>query len=116
MSFSIPSGELVAIVGPSGAGKTTLLETIAGIAPATEGSVRFDGVDVHANAGAFRSVLGYVPQDDIIHADLPLGARCATRHACGCRPSTSPADSTPPSPTPSPQSGSPPRPACGSVR
>ena len=71
VSFSILSGELVAIVGPSGAGKTTLLETIAGIAPVTEGSVRFDGVD--ANAGAFRSVLGYVPQDDIIHADLPLG-------------------------------------------
>jgi ABC-type multidrug transport system ATPase subunit len=72
VSFSIPSGELVAIVGPSGAGKTTLLETIAGIAPVTEGSVCFDGIDVHARAGAFRSVLGYVPQDDIIHADLPL--------------------------------------------
>jgi ABC-type multidrug transport system ATPase subunit len=72
VSLSIPARELVAIVGPSGAGKTTLLEAIAGIAAATAGSVRFDGVDVHANAGAFRSVLGYVPQDDIIHADLPL--------------------------------------------
>jgi ABC-type multidrug transport system ATPase subunit len=72
VSLSISAGELVAIVGPSGAGKSTLLETIAGIAPATAGSVRFDGVDVHANAGAFRSVLGYVPQDDIVHADLPL--------------------------------------------
>jgi ABC-type multidrug transport system ATPase subunit len=71
-SFTLPAGELVAIVGPSGAGKTTLLEAIAGIAPATSGSVRFDGIDVHANVGAFRSVLGYVPQDDIIHADLPL--------------------------------------------
>src|SRR5688572_12281129 len=72
VSFTIPAGELVAIVGPSGAGKTTLLKTMAGIAPATAGAVRFDGVDVHANAGAFSSVLGYVPQDDIIHADLPL--------------------------------------------
>ncbi len=72
VSFTIRAGELVAIVGPSGAGKTTLLKTIAGITPTTTGSVRFDGVDVHANAGAFRSVLGYVPQDDIIHADLPL--------------------------------------------
>jgi ABC-type multidrug transport system ATPase subunit len=72
VSFSISAGELVAIVGPSGAGKTTLLEAIAGVAPATTGSVRLDGIDVHADPGAFRSVLGYVPQDDIIHADLPL--------------------------------------------
>jgi ABC-type multidrug transport system ATPase subunit len=72
VSFTLSAGELVAIVGPSGAGKTTLLEAIAGIAPATSGSVRFDGIDLHANLGIFRSVLGYVPQDDIVHADLPL--------------------------------------------
>ena len=72
VSFTLAPGELVAIVGPSGAGKTTLLEAIAGLTPTTSGSVRFDGVDVHANLGIFRSVLGYVPQDDIIHADLPL--------------------------------------------
>ena len=72
VSFTLSAGELVAIVGPSGAGKTTLLEAIAGIAPATSGSVRFDGVDLYARLGTFRSVLGYVPQDDIIHADLPL--------------------------------------------
>ncbi len=72
VSFTLFAGELVAIVGPSGAGKTTLLEAIAGIAPATSGSVRFDGIDVYANLGTFRSVLGYVPQDDIIHTDLPL--------------------------------------------
>jgi len=72
VTFSIAPGELVAIVGPSGAGKTTLLETMAGVAPATEGSVRFDGLDVHANLRTFRGVIGFVPQDDTIHADLPL--------------------------------------------
>ena len=77
VSFSLSAGELVAIVGPSGAGKTTLLEAIAGIAPASSGSVRFDGVDLHANLASFRGVLGYVPQDDIVHADLPLRSMLA---------------------------------------
>jgi len=71
-SFTVAAGELVAIIGPSGAGKTTLLEAIAGISPITSGSVHFDGIDVHANLGTFRSVLGYVPQEDIVHAELPL--------------------------------------------
>ena len=72
VSFTLSAGELVAIVGPSGAGKTTLLEAIAGIAPATSGSVRFDGIDMHTHPGTFRNVLGFVPQEDIIHADLSL--------------------------------------------
>src|SRR3954453_11221087 len=72
VSFTVAPGELVAIVGPSGAGKTTLLDTIAGLTPASSGTVRFDGTDLHANLRLFRGVLGYVPQDDIIHTDLPL--------------------------------------------
>jgi ABC-type multidrug transport system ATPase subunit len=72
VSFAIAPGELVAIVGPSGAGKTTLLEAIAGVTSPTAGTVRFDGVDLHAHPGQFRGVIGYVPQDDTIHAELPL--------------------------------------------
>jgi ABC-type multidrug transport system ATPase subunit len=83
VSFTISTGELVAIVGPSGAGKTTLLEVMAGVAPATSGSVHFDGIDLHANLGSFRTVLGYVPQDDIIHTDLPL--RRTLRYAAELR-------------------------------
>jgi ABC-type multidrug transport system ATPase subunit len=82
-SFTLPAGQLVAIVGPSGAGKTTLLEAIAGLAPAISGLVRFDGIDVYANLATFRSVLGYVPQDDIIHTDLPL--RRTLRYAARLR-------------------------------
>ena len=72
VSFSVRPGEVVAIVGGSGAGKTSLLEALAGVRPADSGSVFFDGSDLAANIDAFRGVLGYVPQDDIIHAELPL--------------------------------------------
>jgi ABC-type multidrug transport system ATPase subunit len=72
ISFSIEPGELVAIVGGSGAGKTTLLDAISGVRAAAEGTVLYDGVDYYSNIAAYRSSLGYVPQDDIIHKELPL--------------------------------------------
>jgi ABC-type multidrug transport system ATPase subunit len=72
VSFVIEPGELVAIAGGSGAGKTMLLEALAGSRPADSGSVLFDGVDVYERLDVFRTVLGYVPQDDIIHLELPL--------------------------------------------
>ncbi len=72
VSFRVEPGELVAVVGGSGAGKTTLLEAMAGIRPADEGRVAFDGVDSYLEPERFRTVLGYVPQDDIIHLELPV--------------------------------------------
>ena len=63
--FSVAPGEVVAIVGGSGAGKTTLLETMIGIRPPAAGEVRIAGA-------RDRSDVSYVPQDDIIHGDLPL--------------------------------------------
>lgn len=64
VDLDIQPGTLVAIAGPSGAGKTTLLEAIAGLRPVVAGEVRL------AAAGAG---VGFVPQDDIIHGELPLG-------------------------------------------
>ncbi len=72
VSIAVGAGELVAIVGPSGAGKTTLLGAIAGIAPVSSGVVRLDGVDLHGNGAMFRGVIGYVPQDDIVHRELSV--------------------------------------------
>ncbi|HSI92522.1 MAG TPA: ABC transporter ATP-binding protein, partial [Jiangellaceae bacterium] len=71
ISVSVESGALVAIVGGSGAGKTTLLEVLAGLRAPSAGEVRHDGVAVGAGA-AFGSGIGYVPQDDIIHLEMPL--------------------------------------------
>ena len=65
VSVSIAPGELVAVVGGSGAGKSTLLDALSGVAPATSGRVTYDGADLYADVAAFRTVLGFVPQDDI---------------------------------------------------
>jgi branched-chain amino acid transport system ATP-binding protein len=43
ISLSVDEGEIVAIIGANGAGKSTLLRTVAGVMPASSGSVRFDG-------------------------------------------------------------------------
>lgn len=71
-SFTIEPGELVAIVGGSGAGKTTLLDALAGIRPADHGQVLVDRADLYADPGAFRTSVGYVPQDDILHTELSV--------------------------------------------
>ncbi len=73
VSLTIEPGALVAIVGGSGAGKSTLLDALAGTRPASRGTVLLDGVDARGHPEAL-STIGYVPQDDIIHRDLPLGA------------------------------------------
>ena len=45
-TFAVRAGERLAVVGASGAGKTTLLRAVAGLAPATAGTVRVRGRDV----------------------------------------------------------------------
>jgi putative ABC transport system ATP-binding protein len=48
VSFTVRSGELVAIVGPSGSGKSTLLHILGTLDRPSDGTVRIDGVDVAA--------------------------------------------------------------------
>jgi putative spermidine/putrescine transport system ATP-binding protein len=46
ISIQIGNGEFISLLGPSGCGKTTTLKMIAGFEDASEGSIRFDGIDV----------------------------------------------------------------------
>lgn len=46
LTFTIPTGGLVSIIGPNGCGKTTLLRTMAKQIPPQSGTVLYDGVDI----------------------------------------------------------------------
>lgn len=72
VSLVVRPGELVAIMGPSGAGKSTLLAALVGGQRPDEGQVLVAGADLYANFDQFRGQIGYVPQDDIMHAELTV--------------------------------------------
>jgi ABC-type multidrug transport system ATPase subunit/pSer/pThr/pTyr-binding forkhead associated (FHA) protein len=72
ISLSILPREFVAVVGGSGAGKSTLLDALNGFRPATKGMVLVNSHDLYKNFNAYRTEVGYVPQDDIIHQELAV--------------------------------------------
>lgn len=66
------SGKLIALMGGSGAGKSTLLNVLNGNEQPSEGSVRINGIDIHASRKKIEGVIGYVPQDDLLMEDLTV--------------------------------------------
>ena len=64
INFKLEVGDCIAIVGPSGSGKSTLINLIPRLYDASEGEVRFDGVDVkNLDLEFLRSNIGIVTQD-----------------------------------------------------
>lgn len=70
VNFRIEPKEFVAILGGSGAGKTTLLRALLGIQPATSGEILINGRNYYREYDIFRTIIGYVPQENIVHLDL----------------------------------------------
>jgi len=72
ISFTIYPGELVGLMGLSGAGKTTLLKALNGYDKPAKGSSYIAGNDLYKNFNLLKTIIGYVPQDDIVHAELTV--------------------------------------------
>lgn len=64
VSFQVPAGQVLGVIGPSAAGKSSLARVLVGVWPALAGSVRLDGSDLsHWDPDQLGSNLGYLPQD-----------------------------------------------------
>ena len=78
VSFSIPKGSFVGILGPSGAGKTTFVDILLGLFVPMRGRITVDGVDIRQKLRAWQANIAYVPQsiyltDATIRENVALG-------------------------------------------
>ncbi len=70
ISFEIPAGKTLAIIGRTGAGKTTLVELVVRLLDPTHGTIKVDGRDLRSvPLGVLRNAVGYVPQDIFLFSD-----------------------------------------------
>ena len=87
VSFRVPAGQLVALVGRSGAGKTTLVNLVPRFYDVTGGSILVDGTDIRDVAlASLRAQVGMVTQetvlfDDTISTNIAYGRPGASREA-----------------------------------
>ena len=85
ITFSIPSGQLVALVGKSGAGKSSILKLITGILSPTSGKIFIDGVDISCiDPNELRSNISIIIQenqlfDETIYENIKIGKLDATK-------------------------------------
>lgn len=72
VTFSVEAGEILGFLGPNGAGKTTTMRILTGYLPATEGTARVAGYDVHTQSMAVRQNIGYLPETPPLYPDMTV--------------------------------------------
>lgn len=71
-NLEIPYKQMVALMGPSGCGKSTLLKVLNGDSPPTNGQISLFGLDLYENFEFLKQIIGYVPQENIVHKELTV--------------------------------------------
>lgn len=70
VTFSIPTGQIVGLLGTNGAGKTTTMRMITGFLTPTSGRVLIDGVDISDNAVECKRKIGYMSESAPLYSDM----------------------------------------------
>jgi ABC-2 type transport system ATP-binding protein len=72
LTFAVEKGEILGFLGPNGAGKTTTMRILSGYLPATSGTARIDGFDVHEQSMEVRQRIGYLPETPPLYPDMTV--------------------------------------------
>ena len=72
LTLNVESGTLAGIMGSSGAGKSTLLSILNGSCKSSSGSVHVNGIDLYETPGLQESLVGNIPQDDLLIEELTV--------------------------------------------
>ena len=72
VTFSVEEGEILGFLGPNGAGKTTTMRILTGFLPATTGTARVAGYDVHDRSMEVRRRIGYLPETPPLYPGMTV--------------------------------------------
>jgi ABC-2 type transport system ATP-binding protein len=72
VTFSVEPGEILGFLGPNGAGKTTTMRILAGYLPASNGTARIAGYDVHEHSMDVRRRIGYLPETPPLYREMTV--------------------------------------------
>jgi ABC-2 type transport system ATP-binding protein len=72
VTFNVEPGEILGFLGPNGAGKTTTMRILAGYLPATSGTARIAGYDVHQDSYSVRQRIGYLPETPPLYPEMTV--------------------------------------------
>ncbi|EDX83832.1 ABC transporter, ATP-binding protein [Synechococcus sp. PCC 7335] len=72
VTFEVAPGEILGFLGPNGAGKTTTMRILTGYLPATGGTARVAGKDVHTESMAVRQRIGYLPEAPPLYPEMTV--------------------------------------------
>lgn len=72
VSFSVPDGQLIGLIGLNGAGKSTTINEIIGLLHPYAGKVRIDGLSLQEAPTDYRKKIGYIPETPSLYEELTL--------------------------------------------
>ncbi|MBS9334788.1 ABC transporter ATP-binding protein [Fructobacillus sp. M1-13] len=72
LTFAVPAGRIVALIGLNGAGKSTTLKQVIGLKRPLAGSLTLDEFSLEENPAAYKNELAYIPEQPVLYDELTL--------------------------------------------